>query len=105
MSPFKDTVLGYLRAIANAESETIYQNSVDSLKTSDMWKMSPKNFKDWILFTWIAVHKKWVKCYRLGLMEITVNTNNGVGRKNRDLYSQNKKSALEKRENRIFINF
>ena len=67
MSPFKDTVLGYLRAIADAESETIYQNSVEILKTSQIWKMSPKNFKDWILFTWIAVHKKMCEVLPVGL--------------------------------------
>ena len=36
------------------------------------------------LYIYLFPFKRWVKCYRQGLMEIIVNTNNGVERKNKD---------------------
>ena len=79
----RQSVLLSLRKIANAECEEDYERYVKELKSSDIWK-SKQNFREWFENTWLTVHEKWVKAYRLGLMEIVVNSNNGIERKNRD---------------------
>ena len=38
----------------------------------------------------------WVKLYRRGILEITVNTNNGVERKNKDLKHEYLKQHMDK---------
>ena len=38
----------------------------------------------------------WVKLYRRGILEVTVNTNNGVERKNKDLKHEYLKPHMDK---------
>lgn len=38
----------------------------------------------------------WVKLYRRGILEVTVNTNNGVERKNKDFKHEYLKQYLDK---------
>ena len=50
--------------------------------STDFWTTC-KHFRSWFQ-PWLDMKEKWVVAFRHNLMEIEVNTNNGVGTKNRD---------------------
>ena len=67
------------------QKQADYKSYVDELKSTEFWNSkSSQNLREWVEKTWLAVKEKWVRAYRIGLMEIVVNSNNGVERKNRD---------------------
>ena len=66
MRSVKDQALVFLRKIADSESEEQYLKNVKELKEAVLWKSdSSGKFRDYIDKTWLPVHKKWVKAYRI----------------------------------------
>lgn len=52
----KQVVLGKLRSIARARTETEFNENVASLKSSVLWKANPK-LRNWIGNTWLPQSK------------------------------------------------
>ena len=85
--------LELLRAIASAETEEKCEEAINDLKSWEFWKKS-ESFRNWFN-PWLEMQEFWVTAYRLYLMEIVVDTNNGVERKNRDFKYEFLKKFLD----------
>ncbi|XP_066929672.1 uncharacterized protein [Clytia hemisphaerica] len=82
MKLLQDEVLAMLRKIANASTVKSFEDSVKELKNSNIWK-EHQHFRNWIGVTWLPLHEKWVAAFRLNLIEVAVNTNNGTETQNK----------------------
>ena len=78
----KDRILCFLRDIKKSRTDEVCKLNIDKLMSTDFWTMC-KHFRSWFQ-PWIEIKDKWVDAYRHDLMEIVVNTNNGIETKNRD---------------------
>ncbi|XP_053405313.1 uncharacterized protein LOC123553026 [Mercenaria mercenaria] len=72
-----DELLKLMRSIANAESEEEFKAAVDSLKVSDHWKLNCM-FRKWFQTHWLSVSERWVQYHRQTLLNVRVNTTNGL---------------------------
>ncbi|KAL5005808.1 hypothetical protein ScPMuIL_016966 [Solemya velum] len=58
-----------------------YEYGVRVLKDSNAYRT--RSFRNWIEKCWLPEHKRWVRCYREDLINIKVNTTNGLERLHR----------------------
>ena len=82
LSQSKESVLKLLRAVADSlDVENLRQNILN-LVSSDLWKNSPK-LQAYFCRFWLPKYEMWVEAYRKYVLEVVVNTTNGVERMNR----------------------
>ena len=59
------------------------KENILKLTTSDIWKKS-KKMQKWFCRNWLPKYEMWVEAFRTGVLEIIVNTTNGVERMNKE---------------------
>ena len=83
----KDEVLEMLEAVADSLDVKSLKNNLNSLVTSDLWKNCRK-LQQWFCRHWLPKYEMWVSAFRLNLLEVVVNTTNGVERMNLEFKRQ-----------------
>ena len=82
----KEDVLKLLRTVADSLDAKSLNVNLNDLITSDLWKKSNK-LKKWFCRYWLRKYEMWVRAYMTNILEIVVNTTNGVERLNREFKS------------------
>ncbi|XP_033729820.1 uncharacterized protein LOC117319020 [Pecten maximus] len=83
----KSDVLSRLRCIANSTSEQEYEENLNQLRESSAYKCNT-TLSSYLEKTWIAHYKRWVYTFRKDLVNIRVNTTNGLERQHKDFKEQ-----------------
>ena len=79
----KQEVLHLLRAVADSVDTPSLKSNLENLVNSDQWKKSAK-LRKWFSTYWLPKYEMWVTAFRMNLLEIVVDTTNGVERINKE---------------------
>ena len=63
MMPHRDAILVHLRGLAQAASMDEFEDAVDTLEESDVWKCNyGKGFRNWFENNWLSVKEVITIC-------------------------------------------
>nr|XP_022298783.1 uncharacterized protein LOC111107733 [Crassostrea virginica] len=79
----QDEIIELMRRIANANSETNYEEAVVKLKENQHWQNNQK-LQKWFDKQWLSVSHRWVKALRQNNFNIRMTTTNGLERKHQE---------------------
>lgn len=76
MMPHRDAILVHLRGLAQAASMDEFEDAVDTLEESDVWKCNyGKGFRNWFENNWLSVKEVitiWSACLHIEIRERTL---------------------------------
>ncbi|KAL5010467.1 hypothetical protein ScPMuIL_012772 [Solemya velum] len=78
MSGMKEETLQILRQISRSDSKEEYEHGVRVLRDSNAYQI--RSFRNWMEKRWLLEHKRWVRCFRKDMINVKVNTTNGLER-------------------------
>lgn len=76
---YKDEILSMFREIAKSTTENQFEQNLDNLRSSKIWKNKLK-LQQWFERIWLANYERWVSLFRRSLFNVRVSTTNGLER-------------------------
>lgn len=71
---YKDEILSMFREIAKSTTENQFEQNLDNLRSSKIWKNKLK-LQQWFERIWLANYERWVSLFRRSLFNVRVVNN------------------------------